>query len=586
RMQDRVQQRNESTIAYFHSKIHLCGEANLDFCGTREQALTGLRLRQLCTMLMGRTHEDGDDLLHDIQEFERIDRERQERFGRQLEKGAATDTLRHRDAGMTSVKKTSQCLFSHLEPLSDDPKLIVKTTERSTLQANVINWITLTSESDVTGPVLFNNCGKEILLDMRPTRTGNSVSIDTTPDLTFTKNAPDPKWVNTQKDLGSDHFVIATTLHTGPTKKRGSERESEHEDEHEEARNSTTDATTITDIEQWTAQLHRAVKQATKEIPEEAGLEAADSKLLHLWEARNSLQEKWRRQRLNRNLRRKIARLDRDIEDHANRLARQQWESTCSSMEGQLGLRKTWNLLRCLLDPDSSKTLQRQNLNKITHTYDATLFTNTAGRPRMRGSYVGKSSSALRVFAIAFYGDDPYAVNKACWTSDVKLLPPKSTAHVVVYLVFSPSQFTADTVQAYKSLEAYDYFDTGVASLRRALGRCFVREHRGNKMRVVSSRRRFGTEIEMEAALSFKKVFAAQTVVRARRPFFSTFYAFQTPPQLRDVKPACRCKKTERKDSPLSRTLVRATGNSHSPPRRLARPSKLNKSCFPHAVQP
>ncbi|KAG0429453.1 hypothetical protein HPB47_023616 [Ixodes persulcatus] len=55
--------------------------------------------------------------------------------------------------------------------------------------------------------------------------------------------------------------------------------------------------------------------------------------------------------------------------------------------------------------------------------------------------------------------EDPYAVNKACWTSDVKLLPPKSMAHVVVYLVFSPSQFTADTVQAYKSLEAYDYFE-------------------------------------------------------------------------------------------------------------------------------
>ncbi|XP_042148722.1 uncharacterized protein LOC121837217 [Ixodes scapularis] len=106
RMQDRVQQRNESTISYFHSKIRLCGEANLDFCDTREQVLTGLRSRQLCTMLMGRTHEDGDDLLHDIQEFERIDRERQERFGGQREKGAATDTPRNRDPGMTSVKKT------------------------------------------------------------------------------------------------------------------------------------------------------------------------------------------------------------------------------------------------------------------------------------------------------------------------------------------------------------------------------------------------------------------------------------------------------------------------------------------------
>lgn len=234
----------------------------------------------------------------------------------------------------------------------------------------------------------------------QPTRTGNSVSIDTTPDLTFTKNAPDPKWVNTQKGLGSYHFIIATTLNTGPTKKRGrkltmvewdtfrqiqgSERESDHEDEHEEARNSTTYATTITDIERWTAQLHRAVKQATKEIPEEAGLETADSKLLHLWEARDSLQEKWRGQRLNRNLRRRIARLDRDIEDHANRLARQQWESTCSSMEGQLGLRKAWNLLRCLLDPDSSKTLQRQNLNKITHTYN--------GTDEMQNRYIGTTT--------------------------------------------------------------------------------------------------------------------------------------------------------------------------------------------------
>ncbi|KAG0439482.1 hypothetical protein HPB47_016632 [Ixodes persulcatus] len=63
----------------------------------------------------------------------------------------------------------------------------------------------------------------------------------------------------------------------------------------------------------------------------------------------------------------------------------------------------------------------------------------------------------LCVDGVAF--DDPYAVNKACWTSDVKLLPPKSTAHVVVYLVFSPSQFTADTV-AYKSLEAYDNFES------------------------------------------------------------------------------------------------------------------------------
>ncbi|KAL1439230.1 hypothetical protein MTO96_010270 [Rhipicephalus appendiculatus] len=81
RMQERVQQRNESTTAYFHSKVRLCHEVNLDFNDTREQVLTGLRSRELCTMLLGRTHDDDDDLLHDILEFERIERERRELFG-------------------------------------------------------------------------------------------------------------------------------------------------------------------------------------------------------------------------------------------------------------------------------------------------------------------------------------------------------------------------------------------------------------------------------------------------------------------------------------------------------------------------
>ncbi|KAH7975637.1 hypothetical protein HPB52_003932 [Rhipicephalus sanguineus] len=63
RMQERVQQRNESTTAYFHSKVRLCHEVNLDFNDTREQVLTGLRSRELCTMLLGKTHDDDDDLL-------------------------------------------------------------------------------------------------------------------------------------------------------------------------------------------------------------------------------------------------------------------------------------------------------------------------------------------------------------------------------------------------------------------------------------------------------------------------------------------------------------------------------------------
>ncbi|KAK8775719.1 hypothetical protein V5799_030936, partial [Amblyomma americanum] len=110
KMQERVQQRNESTTAYFHSKVRLCREANLDFCDTREQVLTGLRSRQLCTMLLGRTHEDDDDLLHDIMEFERIDREREQRFGGTREKRQFTAAT-ERVAETPPARKTTYDRF-------------------------------------------------------------------------------------------------------------------------------------------------------------------------------------------------------------------------------------------------------------------------------------------------------------------------------------------------------------------------------------------------------------------------------------------------------------------------------------------
>lgn len=50
---------------------------------------------------------------------------------------------------------------------------------------------------------------------MFPTRKGNSVSSDTTPDLTFCKNISDVDWLNTQKDLGSDHFILHIKLRVG-----------------------------------------------------------------------------------------------------------------------------------------------------------------------------------------------------------------------------------------------------------------------------------------------------------------------------------------------------------------------------------
>ncbi|XP_040066588.1 uncharacterized protein LOC120840244 [Ixodes scapularis] len=106
RMQDRVQQRSESTTAYLHSKVCLSKEAGLDICDTREQVITGLRSRQLSTMLLGKTHDDDDDLLHDIQEFERIECERQERFGGPRDKKSITDAASIQDTGAKFARKT------------------------------------------------------------------------------------------------------------------------------------------------------------------------------------------------------------------------------------------------------------------------------------------------------------------------------------------------------------------------------------------------------------------------------------------------------------------------------------------------
>ncbi|KAH7940780.1 hypothetical protein HPB49_005616 [Dermacentor silvarum] len=46
----------------------------------------------------------------------------------------------------------------------------------------------------------------------RPTRTGNSVSRDTCPDLTVVKGLTQCSWSNLMENLGSDHSILATEV--------------------------------------------------------------------------------------------------------------------------------------------------------------------------------------------------------------------------------------------------------------------------------------------------------------------------------------------------------------------------------------
>ncbi|KAG0421872.1 hypothetical protein HPB47_002267 [Ixodes persulcatus] len=178
---------------------------------------------------------------------------------------------------------------------------------------------------------------------------------DTTPDLAFVRNVKGVEWIKTWEDLGSDHFVAAATVIAGSGKPKGRRIRITEWDafrgflgEFEEEE--------IDNTEEWTKELRACAEPATKPVPEEANVLTADSKLVQMWEAKSSMQGSLRIQRHNRNLRRKIAKLSKEIEAHANKIMRQQWQDSCDGFGRQLGAPKTWNILRHLLDPDGTKT--------------------------------------------------------------------------------------------------------------------------------------------------------------------------------------------------------------------------------------
>ncbi|KAH9380758.1 hypothetical protein HPB48_008860 [Haemaphysalis longicornis] len=102
----------------------------------------------------------------------------------------------------------------------------------------------------------------------------------------------------------------------------------------------------IVDIELWTREILLDVEHHTRKIEAPDGVPAVDSHLLHIWDARESLTKRWRRQPLNRKLRRRVAQLSKEAEDYAIKLVNQNWRKFCDSMSGQLGVAKTWKVLK------------------------------------------------------------------------------------------------------------------------------------------------------------------------------------------------------------------------------------------------
>ncbi|KAH7934980.1 hypothetical protein HPB52_002556 [Rhipicephalus sanguineus] len=204
-----------------------------------------------------------------------------------------------------------------------------------------------------------------------PTRIGNSVCRDTSPDLTLCKNVTRATWDNTGLLAGSDHNILAITIETRPSKKpKPTARITEWPKFRKLLEERASDI--ITDINEWITSLQEHVQATTREVETTADLHTTDSRLLHMWDAQAGLLRRWRRQRHNKKLHRRLETLAREIENHSLALARQQWGQLCDGLNGQMSSKRTWHLLRQLLDPCSSKLSAQKQLQRLLHRYPGT----------------------------------------------------------------------------------------------------------------------------------------------------------------------------------------------------------------------
>lgn len=90
-------------------------------------------------------------------------------------------------------------------------------------------------------------------------------------------------------------------------------------------------------------------KKTTKEIGRDEDHPYVDSHLLNLWDKRHRLINKYKKNKLNKALRKTIQRITIEAQDYAQELANENWLQTCDQLNGQLHTPKVWQILRTLL---------------------------------------------------------------------------------------------------------------------------------------------------------------------------------------------------------------------------------------------
>ncbi|KAG0438727.1 hypothetical protein HPB47_016908 [Ixodes persulcatus] len=197
----------------------------------------------------------------------------------------------------------------------------------------------------------------------QPTRTGSSTTRDTCPDLTIVKNVESAEWRNLQGQLGSDHCILETIIHRRGFKRKLGKTKITDWDKWRKQRSGI--PPTIENIEEWTKTISDSIKSFSTEVERTDKDPDVDKHLLHLWKARRALTKRWKRQRHNKVLRKKIAELTAKAEENAIKLASQNWYGVCDRIRGNLGSAQSWRLLRALIDPGKTKTATTNRLAEL-----------------------------------------------------------------------------------------------------------------------------------------------------------------------------------------------------------------------------
>lgn len=148
---------------------------------------------------------------------------------------------------------------------------------------NTRKGISLSRYIQQNGCTLVNDC-------TLATRIGNSVSRNTTPDLTFTRNVRQANWMHTGVNLGSDHYILTITLPCATLRPQFHLKPIVDWDKFRKIRDQNT-ATEIRDYKEWASKLQRDIALREKMAPAEHIRDLIDSRLLHLWEAYQSLEK-------------------------------------------------------------------------------------------------------------------------------------------------------------------------------------------------------------------------------------------------------------------------------------------------------